>query len=77
MTSDRIFKDDMLSTIIGNYAINYIKNFVSMQNIYNFVQRIRQTFAITDRAVVPILFAKLSTETTCKIPMATLGETFS
>jgi len=43
-----------------------------MQNIYNFVQRIQQTFAITDRTVVLILFAKLSTETTFKIQMATL-----
>ena len=31
---------------------------------YNFVQRTEQTFAMTDRTVVVVLFAKLPTETT-------------
>ena len=39
-------------------------NFVQMQNIYNFVQKIQQTFAMIDRTVVVVLFAKLPIETT-------------
>ena len=53
------------SAVIGGTVFhnqgNFI-NFVWMQNIYNFVQRIRQTSAMTDKTVAVVLFAKLPIE---------------